>query len=391
MLDKLIRSIDRHKQDLRKLSDTLWNNPETAYNEHLAAAEAAALLGSRGFSVTNPYCGIETAFRCEFDNGSGPVFAVAAEYDALPEIGHGCGHNLICVAGIAAFLAVAELMKEENVPGKAVLLGTPAEEGGGGKVFMAERGCLEGVDAVIMVHPTTKCTPDMGSNANCGLEVIFHGKSIHAASPEKGINALDAVNLLFTGINTFRQYIPEHARIHGVILEGGQVPNVIPDRSRCRFYLRSAEESRMPVLEKRFRDIVKGAELMTGATAEIAPFRPPYRARRPNRTMNHEYIDCMKRQGLNVTIPEKAGRGSSDFGNFSQIVPGIHAYFNIAADSEPAGHTVENAAAAGSDYGFENAMRAAASQAHVMWRFMTEEKFRESVKADFNDPDAKPW
>ena len=392
MLDKLIRNIDRHKQDLRKLSDTLWKNPETAYNEHLAVAEVASLLESKGFTVIRPYCGIETAFRCEFDNGTGPVFAVASEYDALPEIGHGCGHNLICAAGIAAFLAVAELMKEENVPGKAVLLGTPAEEGGGGKVFMAERGCLEGVDAVIMVHPTSKCTPDMGSNANCGLEVIFHGKSSHAASnPEKGINALDAVNLLFTGVNTFRQYIPEHARIHGVILEGGLVPNVIPDRARCRFYLRTAVESWAPVLEQRFRDIAKGAELMTGATSEIAPFRPPYRARKPNCTMNHEYIDCMKRQGVSVFIPEKAGRGSSDFGNFSQLIPGIHAYFNIAADSEPAGHSVEKAEAARSDYGFENAMRAAASQAHVMWRFMTEEKFRESVKADFNDPNAKPW
>ena len=385
MLNKIISAVETYKPGLRKLSDALWQHPETAYKEFFAAETAAAYLAECGFSVTKPYCGIETSFRCEFNNGDGPVFAIAAEYDALPEIGHGCGHNLICAAGVGAFLASAKVMKENNISGKLILLGTPAEEGGGGKVRMVEAGCLEGVEGVIMVHPSAKNTPDMGSNANCGLEVIFHGKCAHAAAyPEKGINALDAVNLLFTGINTFRQYIPEHARIHGVILDGGHVPNVIPDYARCRFYLRSADEAWVPVLEKRFRDIVKGAELMTGATAEIAPFRPAYKARRPNRTMNKEYIRCMEAQSATVFIPERAGRGSSDFGNFSQSVPGIHAYFAVSGECEPVGHSAEFAAAAGQDSGFENAMRAAASQASVVCRFMADSGFREAVKADFN-------
>lgn len=385
MLDKLISAIDSRKKALREVSDALWNNPETAYKEFFASETVSAFLEKCGFSVTRPCYGVETAFRCEFSNGEGPVFAIASEYDALPEIGHGCGHNLICVAGLAAFLGTAQVMKENNIPGKVILFGTPAEEGGGGKVLMSEAGCLDGVDAVIMVHPSARTTPDMGSTANCGLEVIFHGKCAHAAAyPEKGINALDAVNLLFTGVNTFRQYIPEHARIHGVILDGGQVPNVIPDYARCRFYLRTADESWAPVLEKKFRDIVKGAELMTGATAEIAPFRKAYKARRPNRTMNHEYIRCMEAQGAETVIPEKAGRGSSDFGNFSQLVPGIHAYFAVSENFEPVGHSPEFAAEAGKDFGFENAMRAAAAQASVVCRFMTEADFREAVIADFN-------
>ena len=384
MLQQLIDAIAEHKTALKEVSDALWNNPETAYKEVFAAQTATAYLEKCGFEVTKNYCGIETAFRCEFANGDGPVFAVASEYDALPEIGHGCGHNLICVAGMAAFLACVKVMKTNNIPGKIILLGTPAEEGGGGKVRLAEAGCLDGVDGVIMVHPTARTVPDMGSTTNCGLEIIFHGKSTHAAAtPEKGINALDAVNLLFTGVNTFRQYMPEHARIHGVILDGGHVPNVIPDYARCRFYLRSADESWMPALEERFRNIVKGAELMTGATAEIAPFRPTYRARRPNRTMNHEYIRCMEQQGVQVFIPEKPGRGSSDFGNFSQLVPGIHAYFAVSDEMEPAGHSTEFAAAAAKEFGFENAMRAAASQANVICRFLTEPEFREAVKADF--------
>ena len=384
MLNRIIEIIANSKKGLRELSDALWRNPETAYKEFFAASEAAAFLEKKGFSVIKPYCGIETAFRCEFDNGPGPVFAIAAEYDALPEIGHGCGHNLICTAGLAAFLATAQIMKEKEIKGKVILLGTPAEEGGGGKVFMAERGALEGVEGVIMVHPSAKNTPDMGSTANIGFEVIFHGKCAHAAAyPEKGINALDAVNLLFTGVNTYRQYVPEHVRFHGVILEGGTVPNVIPDRARCRFYLRSADEKWTPIIEQRFRDIVKGAELMTGATAEIAPFRPTYRSRKPNKIMNHAYIEAMSAQGAEVFIPEKAGRGSSDFGNFSQLVPGIHAYFAVAEKSEPTGHSQEFAEAAGKDFAFENAMRAAAAQANVVCRFITDPEFRQAVKDDF--------
>ena len=386
MLEHIVKTIAEQKTELRQFSDALWNHPETAYNEHFAAATVADFLAKKGFSVIKPYCEIETAFRAEFENGTGPTFAIAAEYDALPEIGHGCGHNLICTAAIAAFLGAVQAMKDHDLQGKIVLLGTPAEDGGGGKVFMEERGCLNGIEGVIMVHPSSKTMPDTGSTANIGLEVIFHGKSAHAAAhPEKGINALDAVNLLFTGVNTYRQYIPEHARMHGVILEGGTVPNVIPDRARCRFYLRSADEEWTPVLEKRFRDIVKGAELMTGATAEITYFRPGYRARKPNCTMNHEYIRSMEKQGAEVFIPAKSGRGSSDFGNFSQLVPGIHAYFAVADDSEPAGHTPEFAEAAGKDFGFENAMRAAAAQAHVACRFLAEPEFREAVKADFKN------
>lgn len=386
MLENIIKIIGEQKQGLREIADALWNHPETAYKEHFAAATVTDFLTKKGFSVITPYCEIETAFRAEFDNGAGPVFAIAAEYDALPELGHGCGHNLICTAGIAAFLGVVQYMKDNDLHGKIVLLGTPAEEGGGGKVFMAERGCLDGIDSVMMVHPSGKNTPDMGSTANIGLEVIFHGKCSHAAGyPEKGINALDAVNLLFTGVNTYRQYIPEHARMHGVILEGGTVPNVIPDRARCRFYLRSADEEWSPIIEKRFRDIVKGAELMTGATAEITYFRPSYRPRKPNKTMNQAYMDYMTAQGVKITIPEKCGRGSSDFGNFSQVIPGIHPSFAIADDSEPVGHTTEFAVAAGKDYGFENAMRAAVSQAAIACRFIADEEFRNAVKADFNE------
>ena len=378
--------IEGRKKELRALSDDIWKHPEVAYTEKYAVARVAEFMKGQGYEITTPYCGIETAFRCEYGAGDGPVFAFASEYDALPEIGHGCGHNLICMAGIAAFLAAAEAMKREKLPGKVILFGTPAEEGGGGKVRMVEAGCLKGVDAVVMTHPSSTNGPDPASTANCGLEIVFKGKAAHAAgAPEKAINALDAVQLLFAAVNAFRQQLPEHARIHGVILEGGLVPNVIPDRTRCRFYLRSGIESWSPVLEKRFRDMVRGAELMTGCTAEIKPFRPAYRARKPNAVMNAEFIRSMKELGMEITMPEHAGRGSSDFGNFSQEIPGIHPYFAVSDTVKPAGHSVEFCECAGKDAGFENGLNSAASLAYIGYRFLTEPDFRAEVRRDFDE------
>lgn len=383
MLNFISAVISENKSAVRELSDAIWSHPETAYEEYFASETLKKFLEDRGFEVTLPYCGVDTAFYCEFKNGDGPTAAIAAEYDALPEIGHGCGHNLIAAAGVAAFIAGVETMKARNIQGKLILFGTPAEEGGGGKVKMTEANCLDGVDCVIMVHPSLNTTPDCGSTANIGMEVIFHGRNAHAAAyPEKGINALDAVNLVFTGVNTLRQYIPEHARMHGVIIDGGHVPNIIPDYARCHFYLRSGEEDYIPEIERRFRNIVKGAELMTDATAEINYFRPTYRSRKPNKVMNEEYIRCMKEQGVEVVIPPRPGRGSSDFGNFSQVIPGIHPYFEVSPQ-KPTGHSAEFSVEAGKDYGFENAMKAAAAQSEIVCRFLSDTDFRNAVIEDF--------
>ena len=384
MLQGILGTIDEKRADLRRLSDDVWSHPEILYQEKFAVQRCKEYLESRGYELTMPYCGIETAFRCEYGNGEGPVFAFCSEYDALPEIGHGCGHNLICAAGLAAFLAVAELLRKGELQGRVVLFGTPGEEGGGGKVKMQDAGCLDGIDAVAMVHPSAKTMVDIGSTSNCGLEIIFHGKASHAAgTPEKGINALDAAQLLFAGVNAYRQHIPEHARFHGVILDGGVAPNIVPDYARCRFYIRSGDESWSPILEKRFRDIVKGAELMTGASAEIKPFRPAYKARKPNGPMNRLYAECVEKLGLKTFAPDHPGRGSSDFGNFSQARPGIHAYFAVSDTAEPPGHSVEFCACAGKEVAFDNAMKAAAAIAQVGAKYISDSQFRKEVQEDF--------
>ncbi|MBP5182325.1 MAG: amidohydrolase, partial [Lentisphaeria bacterium] len=246
---KDLYSIICEKKDLwEDLSSSIWSNPELAYKEYFACKKQLETLALLAFPPpVNPYCGLETAYRAEFENGEGgPVFGICAEYDALPGLGHGCGHNLICTAALAAFYAMRERMKKENIAGKVVLFGTPAEESYGGKVKMLAKNCLDKVDAVVMVHPSARCIMDAGSTAICRYDVTFHGKASHAAAaPELGLNALDAVLLLFNAVNAFRQQMPDCCRIHGIVKEGGEAPNIIPDRASCRFFLRSLDQKWM--------------------------------------------------------------------------------------------------------------------------------------------------
>lgn len=386
MLKSFAAVVGENKERLKKLALDIWSHPETAWQEKFASKAAGDFLEKCGYPVKIGCFGVETAFISEAGNDNGPVFAVAAEYDALPEIGHGCGHNLICIAGISAFLALAAALKEKGVPGKVILLGTPAEEGAGGKVRMLANGCLKGVDAVMMAHPNTKNLTDAGSTGNQGLEVTFHGKAAHAAGcPENGINALDAANLLFNAVGAYRQQMPPGGMIHGFINHGGAAANIIPDLVKCRFYLRAYEEKVMAELERRFRNMVKGAELMTDCTSVIAPFREAYRPRRPNTPMNELYTQAMAEMGIQVTKPAAPGKGSSDFGDFSQTVPGIHPAFAISPDPGPdlVAHSTVFRDASCTQYAMESALKAGIAIAQTGWKFITDETFRNEVKEDF--------
>lgn len=381
-LENLTAHIGGIKKRLRCLSDAIWNNPELAYKEFFAVEQAVEFLKEQNFTPETNYGGIATAFKAEYGTGK-PAFAIFAEFDALPDVGHGCGHNLICASALAAFCAAAKILSENNLPGKIILLGSPAEESGGGKIKMINKGCLDGVDAAMMVHPSFRATPDTGSSAITRFDVIFHGKASHAAgAPELGINALAAVNLLFAGVNAYREQVPEDSRMHGIITDGGEAPNITPARAACRFFLRSTSQEWIEKMEKRFKDIVHGAELMTGATAEIIPFNIPYMARKPNAALNKLYIESISRLGMNYVLPARGGRGSSDFGNVSQSVPGIHPYFPVT-DHEIACHSDAFRIASGSDFAFDNAMTAAAAMANIAIQYLTDSSFKEQVDADF--------
>ncbi len=369
-------------KEMIALALDIWEHPELAWHEEHSVKVLREFLAKHGVESADNYCGYPTSFRGDFGADGGPVFAIAAEYDALPP-GHACGHNLIAAAGVGAMCAAAAAMKELGLPGKLVILGTPAEESGSGKVQMLKKDCLRGIDAVMMVHPSAVTIPDRGSLAIKRYDVTFHGVSSHAAaSPELGVNALDAVVTLFNGINAYRQQLPEFCRIHGIITNGGVRPNIIPDEASCRFYLRSADEAWMDKIDKRFCEIVKGAALIAGTTYTLSDYSLGCQSRKPNRYLNESYVEMMTELG--ETIPPKpiAGRGSSDFGNFSQAIPGAHPYFRIS-EKAIGGHSEDFMEAARSPLGLENMLKAATAMAYTACRFLAEPEFRDAVKKDF--------
>lgn len=379
------KAIKQAAPALKRLALDIHRHPETGYKEVRAARRQTVLLRQWGFKVTAPFAGLPTAYKAEVGTGR-PVFAILAEYDALAQLGHGCGHNLIAAAALGAARGLAAAMRAENLSGTLAVIGTPAEETLGGKVVMARAGAFRGLDAVMMAHPSWRTTPDTGSSAVTRFTVTFHGKAAHAAaSPELGRNALDAVTLLFQGVNAWRQHLPETSRVHGIITAGGVAPNIVPDTAACFFYLRSRDDGVLKKMRRFFINIARGAALMTGTRTEIQESDCPYQARKPNRALNDAFMQYAAAAGLNPITPERPGRASSDFGNVSRLAPGAHVYFGIARQTI-AGHSTEMRAAAGSAYGLEQMLRAAAAMAATGRRFFADAAFRKEVARDFRRP-----
>ncbi|MBP5530829.1 MAG: M20 family metallopeptidase [Lentisphaeria bacterium] len=367
----------------------IWKNPEVAFSEFKSSALLVDLLKAGGFAVEYPYAGMATAFRAKYTRGTtGATFAIAAEYDALKGIGHACGHNLIGVASVAAAIAARTYMDKHDVNGSIVVLGTPAEEGGGGKVLMLRNSdCLSGVDAVMMTHDDGDATRgDDGTTGIRRYDAVFHGRAAHAAgSPEEGLNALDAMILLCNAVGLYRQQMPPQALIHGIVTDGGTAANVIPDRSCGRFYIRSRDEALLDEVQRRFAKMVEGAALMTGTTFEINEVSVPYKARKPNRKLDKLFLDAARLLDMNVSDELPEGRGSSDFGDFTQAVPGAQPYFGIRRPGEPfaPGHSELMKEYANSDYGYEQMLNAAAALAACALKVLGDAEFRAEVRAEF--------
>ena len=381
----LLKHVEAHGSELNELSIEVWKNPELAFKEFIACKLQCDLLKKWGFEVEENYCGFETAYRCEYGSGS-PTFAITAEYDALPGVGHGCGHNLICAAALGAFIALKEYMQANGIPGRLVLLGTPAEESGSSKVKIVDSGALDGVDAAMMVHPSWRTCLDTGCLSIKRFDVVFKGKASHASgSPHLGINALDAVNLTFAGVNAWRQQLPESSRIHGIVTEGGLKPNITPDRAGCCFFVRADNPEWQEKMNNRFIDIIKGAALMTGCEYEIQPYNAGTKARKPNSLMNQVWMENIGELGSPVDLSFGPGRGSSDFGNVSQAVPAIHPYIGISENhTEIAGHSAALCEAAGKPYALSQMHKASAAMAVVGLKVLTDEVYREKLKVEFN-------
>lgn len=344
MTAEIWRRIDELSEELWELALRIHANPELGFAEHKAAAWLSAALEAGGFQVERGVGGLPTAFRAVHPGRNpGPRIAILAEYDALPELGHACGHNLIAAIAVGAALGLAPV--KWKLPGTLLVLGTPAEEGGGGKIKLIQAGLFGDVDAAMMVHPADQTLVDRGSLAITEVKIEFHGKAAHASSePEKGINALDAVIQTFVALNALRQHIKDGARIHGIITHGGVKPNIVPEYAAALFYVRAAENSYRDELVEKLKRCAEGAALATGAKLTFTKVGHEYKAIRPNKTMAQVFAKYLGELGYPPEEP-KAGLGSTDMGDVSWEVPAIHPYIRIGPGEIP-GHSREFAEAA---------------------------------------------
>lgn len=321
--------LDEASPSLLELSHAIHAKPEIRFQEHFASALLSDKLRSEGFVVESGAGGLPTAFLAEYRNGEGgPTIAFFCEYDALEEIGHGCGHNVVAAAGIGAALLTKEWMTNNpDFQGRIVVVGSPGEEGGGGKARLLSSGCLEGIDVAMMVHPEGYTLSSMTTLARSMFDFEFTGRAAHAAvSPEKGINALDAVVLTLNAIGLLRQQLPPDVRVHAIVINGGDVPNIIPENASIRAFVRAPDTKfLMDDLIPRVKNCALGAAMATGATVEILSPDPAYAAMKPNPIL----AELVERNFLRIgRTPEPARAevlpGSTDMGNISQAIPSIH-------------------------------------------------------------------
>ncbi len=376
-------AVDRMEERLRDVGKDIFDHPEVKFEEVRASKLLAGELEKTGFEVERGVAGMETAIRAVHPAVSdGPTVAILGEYDALPEIDHACGHNLIAAGGLGAVLAVGSIKSE--LPGRLLFLGTPAEEGGGGKVLMIDAGLFEGVDAAIMFHPSTNTTIGRGSLAITEVKIEFHGKPSHASgSPEKGINALDAVIQTFNGINAMRQHIKDGARIHGIISSGGIKPNIVPEYASAEFYVRAQENEYRDELLEKLRKCAEGGALATGARLEFGLVGHSYEAMKPNKTLGERFLKHLEANGIPYNPPKDKSMGSTDMGDVSQAVPGIHPYVQICED-DVAGHSRQFTEASGSERGYVAMLAAAKAIAMTAVDVLTEAGLVERVWEEFN-------
>ena len=323
----IIGRIDQLSDDLLAVSHGIHGNPELAFQEHDACALLASTARRFDLPVDTGVFGLETSFEGTFGGsaaGSGPTVAILAEYDALPGIGHACGHNLIATAALGAALGLHAVA--EQLPGTVRLLGTPAEERGGGKELMARAGAFDGVDAAMMIHPAGVNLTTMPCICVAEVEVIYHGRSAHAsAMPHRGLNALDGLLLAYQAISNLRQHIRDQERIHGIVTEGGQAPNIVPDRAVGDFYVRAANEKALAKLKPRVQACFEAGAKGSGCEVEVNWANVDYL----DLNTNWPLADSFQRHGESLgreflKAESLGGAGSTDMGNVSYRVPSIH-------------------------------------------------------------------
>jgi amidohydrolase len=336
---QIINEIEKQADGLWQLSTTLFNNPEVAFKEFKASKLLTETLRAHDYEIEEKIGGLDTSFRASIGNSNTPKIAILAEYDALVGLGHACGHNLIAAAAAGAGIGLASIIT--TIKGQVQVIGTPAEEGGGGKVILAEAGIFKDVDAALMFHPASKNMVLRKSLASCRLTLEFFGKASHAAAaPEEGINALDAMILTFNGINAMRSTLLPKDKIAGIILHGGEAANIIPAYSSAEFSVRALKAKRRDELVERVIACAQAGAEAVGCQMKYE-LTPGYMDIIPNRVLAGIFQSHLETLGRVVVDPDPNERmGSTDMGDVSHLVPAIHPYLAIAPENI-AGHTEE--------------------------------------------------
>lgn len=372
------------KKQMIEISNKLYENPELSGEEYRSKEEIETFLKQYGFQIEDIHLPeLETAFIGKFDSKKpGPTIAYLAEYDALPSIGHGCGHNLIAMVSSGAAILLSRTIK--NIGGKALLIGTPAEETYGGKIPMIKEGVFDYVDVAIMSHPGPENKVSGKSLAYHSIDLSFQGKVAHAsADPEKGVNALSAMMLTFMGINTMREHFTDDVRVHGIITEGGFAANIVPDVLRGSFYVRAQKRCTADEAKEKFYGIVKGAEMMTGAKAQLGSSEYSFYDMNTNSVLSELCTESMEEAGIININKEAKMVGSIDMGNVSYVVPSIHPFFDITNGKEMAQHSKEFAEATCTEYAHEQMYKMALALAKTGLKILLDPSKLLSIKKEF--------
>lgn len=377
----ILEQVDRIRGELTAITEELYHFPETGLKEYRTSALLTGILEREGFGVERGIAGLETAFQACWGT-DGPAIAILAEMDALPEMGHACGHNTIAAAALGAAIALRHALPAHMA--RIIVLGTPAEELGIGKVELVKSGVFEGIDFAMMVHPSSKRQVIKMYLGLAKVRLTYFGKAAHAAAyPEEGVNALDGVIQTFTGINALRQHLREDVRVHGIITEGGVAPNIVPERAACYFYVRAGDLAEVARVKARVVACAEGAALAAGCRLEVDEDDRVLAPLKVNHAFSELYSAQLRFLGLEETnTPPAKNRGSSDIGNVSQVVPTIHPHVPIGEGIHI--HSGAFALATVSAQGKEAVLEGARALALTAAELAVSSAAREKIMAEFH-------
>ena len=381
---RIIDAIDANRDKIIEIAETIRVNPELGYEEVMASQLIASNIREQGYEVEKPLGGIETAFRASMHGRKdGPVVAVLAEYDALAGIGHGCGHNLIGASGLAAAIGMATVMDE--LPGIFEVIGTPAEEGGAGKILLEREGIFDDVDAALMIHHAgDQSGSDTGfPGGTClavnGMAIEYFGKPAHAgADPYNGVNALNAVIEFFKGVDALRQHVIMETRMHGIITHGGEATNVVPKYTRAQMSVRAPTVEYLNEVIEKVKNVAKGAALMTGCEVKITDGELHYDMR-PSYAIGARYAQNMQDMGMELNAERERGMYSTDFGNISYKLPSVTGHFAISHEPIP-GHSQQVVDASGSEFGYDQLIKVSKAMALTALDLLSEPELLDKAK-----------